>query len=313
VHAGHVVRVAAFDLGTNTTRLLVAEGADGGSRSPRELDRRLLFTRLGQGVDASGRLHAAAIERTVAALRELRDVAAGLGAQRFRLGATSAVRDAANRDEFLDAAREVMGVDIDVLSGEDEARLSFLGATADLPPGRYVVSDIGGGSTEFVVGSAGSVEGRISIDIGSVRLTERHLSSDPPATAELAALEDGVDAALEAVDRAVPAIIRARFVGVAGTCTTLAAIHLGLEEYDPSLVHHFRLTKDDVDAQYRRLAGLTVAQRVEIPCLPRKRADVIVAGIAILSRSMARWSFADVVVSEKDILDGLARELLERS
>jgi exopolyphosphatase / guanosine-5'-triphosphate,3'-diphosphate pyrophosphatase len=315
------VRVAAFDVGTNTTRLLVAEGAlaaegatgaSGLNGAPLEIDRRLVFTRLGQGVDASRRLRPEAIARTVAALEELRGVAEGLGAERFRLGATSAVRDAANRDAFLEAARAAVGVEPEVLSGQDEARLSYLGATADLPPGRYLVTDIGGGSTEFVLGSGASVEGRISLDIGSVRLTERHLRSDPPSPAELGALEGDIDTALAATGDAVGAASGARFVGVAGTLTTLAALVLGLGRYDPSRVHHFRLTVDDVEAQYRRLAALPVATRAEIPCLPPARADVIVAGTAILRRSMARWSFAEVVVSEKDILDGLAQELLAR-
>jgi exopolyphosphatase/guanosine-5'-triphosphate,3'-diphosphate pyrophosphatase len=311
------MRVAAFDVGTNTTRLLVAEGAEGpGGRNgrPRELDRRLVFTRLGQGVDASRQLRPEAIARTVAALEELRGVAASLGAERFRLGATSAVRDAANRDAFVEAARAAVGVEPEVLSGEDEARLSYLGATADLPPGRYLVTDIGGGSTEFVLGTGACVEERISLDIGSVRLTERHLASDPPTPAELAALDDDVDSALAETGNAggMEGAADARFVGVAGTATTLAALTLGLERYDPSRVHHFRLTVDDVEAQYRRLRALPVAKRVEIPCLPRARADVIVAGTAILLRSMARWSFADLVVSEKDILDGLAQELLAR-
>lgn len=306
------MRVAAFDVGTNTTRLLVAEGGHGADGAPRELDRRLIFTRLGQGVDASRRLRPEAIARTVEALEELHRVAAGLGAERFRVGATSAVRDAANRNELLEAVREALAVEPEMLSGEDEARLSYLGATGDLPPGRYLVADIGGGSTELVVGSGASVEGRISLDIGSVRLTERHLATDPPTPTELAALTDDIDSALAAADRAIAGAGDARFVGVAGTVTTLAALSLGLERYDPSLTHHYRLSADDVEMQYRRLAALPVAQRLELPCLPRDRADVIVAGTAILSRLMARWSFTEVVVSEKDILDGLARELLER-
>jgi exopolyphosphatase/guanosine-5'-triphosphate,3'-diphosphate pyrophosphatase len=325
------VRVAVFDVGTNTTRLLVAEGDAGGfagegqsgpggrdgAAPVKEIDRRLIFTRLGQGVDASRRLRPEAIARTVAALEELRGVAAGLGAERFRLGATSAVRDAANREEFVEAARAAIAVEPEVLSGEAEARLSYLGATADLPAGtasahggRCLVTDIGGGSTEFVAGSGASVEARISLDVGSVRLTERHLASDPPAAGELRALEDDVDAALGAVAEAIPDAGDSRFVGVAGTVTTLAALVQGLEHYDSSRVHHFRLTVDDVEAQYRRLAALPVAERVKIPCLPPSRADVIVAGTAILRRSMAFWSFEDLVVSERDILDGLAQELL---
>jgi exopolyphosphatase/guanosine-5'-triphosphate,3'-diphosphate pyrophosphatase len=303
------MRVAAFDVGTNTTRLLVADGDGAGPL--REVDRRLVFTRLGQGVDASRRLRPEAISRTAEALGDLRRVASALGAERLRLGATSAVRDAVNRDELLDAVRQVLGVEPDVLSGEEEARLSFLGATADLPSGRYAVTDIGGGSTEFMLGSGSSVEGRISLDIGSVRLTERHLASDPPAPAELKALEADVDEALRAVDGAIPDMAGARLVGVAGTVTTLAALRLGLQRYDASRTHHSCLTRADVDGQYGRLAGLPVARRLEIPCLPRDRADVIVAGAAILSQSMARWSFGEVVVSEKDLLDGLAQELVQ--
>ena len=314
-HDRPLVRVAAFDVGTNTTRLLVAESPAGaeGANGIRALDRRLLFTRLGQGVDRSRRLRPEAIARTVAALQELHGVAAGLGAQRFRVGATSAVRDAVNREAFIEAARAAIGVEPEVLSGEDEARLSYLGATADLPEGRYLVTDIGGGSTELVLGSRTAVEGRISLDIGSVRLTERHLASDPPSAAELAAMEDDIDAALAAAQDAIGDAAGVRFVGVAGTLTTLAALALGLERYDPERTHHFRLTAEEVLAWYRRLGSLPLAKRLALPCLPPARADVIVAGVAILYRSMAHWSFGDVVVSEKDILDGLAQELLQRT
>lgn len=302
------LRVAAVDVGTNTTRLLVAEAAPGGYR---DLDRRLLFTRLGQGVDARGEIAPEAIERTLRALAEFCAVSGEFGVERLRVAGTSALRDAANREAFLRGAARLAGVEPEVLSGDDEARLSFLGATRELGPGRYLVCDIGGGSTEFVLGdSNGQVAGRISLDIGSVRLTERHLASDPAATEEVLLMEGAIDAALEAADGAVPGAGEATFVGVAGTVTSLAAMRLGLDRYDPSRTHHLRLRRTEVDDLYRRLAGMALEERRRIPGLDPGRADVIVAGASILSRAMARWEFGRVVVSEKDILDGLVLEML---
>jgi len=303
-------RLAAIDVGTNTTRLLVAEV---GPKGLTELDRRLLFTRLGEGLDATGGLAPAAIARTVAAVADLAGIAKGLGAEAIRVAGTSAVREAANGEELRAAVAAATGATLEVVAGEAEAALSFAGATGDLPPGRYLVCDIGGGSTELALGAApsGMIEGRISLPLGVVRLTERHLRNDPPLPAELAALEADVDAAL---DRAVPALpnaVSAQLVGVAGTITSLAAIRLGLDHYDPAAVHGATLEAGEIDGLYRRLAAMTLPERESLPPLPPGRADVIVAGCGIVARVMARWSFPAVVVSEKDILDALVQELSE--
>jgi exopolyphosphatase/guanosine-5'-triphosphate,3'-diphosphate pyrophosphatase len=308
-------RVAAIDAGSNTTRLLIAEVEEGGLT---HVERRLTFTRLGEGVDATGRLNPRGIKATVAAIAEFVDRSRELGAERIRIAGTSAVRDAANGEELLAAVKAATGLDFEVLPGEAEAALSFAGATQDLPAGRYVVCDIGGGSTELAEGRKGRtvhekaiIEGAISLKIGVVRLTERHLAHDPPTTEELAALEVDIDRSLQAAEEALPDAASARFVGVAGTVTSLAAIRLGLEHYDPALVHGAELTREDVVGLYRRLAGMSLPEREALPALPPGRSDVIVAGCAILTRAMARWSFPAVRVSDKDILDGLALELVE--
>jgi len=308
-------RVAAIDAGSNTTRLLVAEAEEG---SLTHVERRLTFTRLGEGVDATGRLNPRGIKATVAAIGDFVDRSRELGAERIRLAGTSAVREAANGEELLVAVKAATGLDLEVLPGEAEAALSFAGATEDLPAGRYVVCDIGGGSTEFAEGRKGRtvnekavIEGAISLKLGVVRLTERHLAHDPPTLEELAALEVDIDQSLLAAEDALPDAAFARFVGVAGTVTSLAAIRLGLEQYDTQLVHGSELTREDVVGLYRRLAGMSLPEREALPALPPGRSDVIVAGCAILTRAMARWSFPTVRVSDKDILDGLALELVD--
>lgn len=313
------MRVAAIDIGTNTTRLLVAEASS--ILRYRDLDRRLLFTRLGQGVDSSGRITPEALSRTLDAIGEFCAVCGEYGVKKLRLAATSAVRDASNRAEFLSAAGALAGVEPELLGGGREAALSFRGAVIDLEPGRYLVCDIGGGSTEFCLGSTLALEAPyllpaperpgVSVDLGSVRLTERHLVSDPASALEIARLEAEIDKMLEQVDEALTAVAGARLVGVAGTVTSLAAIRLGLEIYDPVRTHLLRLSNHDVDRLYRSLAGMTLPERRAFPSLPEGRADVIVAGAAILWRVMARWDFPEVIVSEKDILDGLVLEILE--
>lgn len=321
------VRVAAIDAGTNTTRLLVAEVQDGG-QSPRlaDVERRLIFSRLGEGVDATGRLSPRGIKATTAAIAEFVDRSRGLGAARIRVAGTSAVREAANGKELLASVKGTTGLEIEVLTGEAEAALSFAGATGDLPAGRYLVCDIGGGSTELAAGRKDGtldgpavLDGAISLQLGAVRLTERHLAHDPPAPEELDSIEADIDRTLQAASEELPEAPQksdlpssAGFVGVAGTVTSLAAINLGLKHYDPKLVHGSELTRDDVAGLYHRLARMSLPEREALPALPPGRADVIVAGCAILSRVMARWSFPAVRVSEKDILDGLALELVER-
>jgi exopolyphosphatase/guanosine-5'-triphosphate,3'-diphosphate pyrophosphatase len=291
------VTVAAIDIGTNSTRLLV-----GG-------DRRTTITRLGQGVDATGRLRPDAVERTVAVLREYGDAARAAGAERVRAVATSAVRDAADRDDFLDAAEAALGVRPELLSGEEEGRLSFLGATAELDPaeGPFLVFDIGGGSTEFVVGGR-QPEGVLSVDIGAVRLTEQWLHSDPPTAEELSMAVSVARTHVEEVGRQLPAAKQAkRLVGLAGTVTSVAAVELGY--YDPEAVHHFRLTRAAAEDVFRTLALEPLADRRENPGLQPARADVIVGGCCILVALLRHFEAAEVLVSEHDILDGIVASL----
>ena len=299
--------VAAVDCGTNSTRLLVTDGRG----TP--LSRLMRITRLGQGVDATGELAPEAIDRTIEVLREYRRVMDEHGVARVRMTATSAARDAANRDAFFTRANEVVGAPPELLSGEDEARLSFVGATAELDPadGPFLVVDIGGGSTEFAVGRA-EPEGVLSVDMGCVRLTEKFLHRDPPAPEELSQALSVARDYLDDVARDVPAVLDARrFVGLAGTVTTAAAVELGLASYDPKLVHHFVLTRAAAEDVFRTLATESRAQRVHNPGLEEARADVIVGGTAILVAVFRYFDFDECLVSEADILDGLAASQLE--
>ena len=302
------MRLAAIDVGTNTTRLLIAE-AQGSSY--RELDRRFTFTRLGEGVDSEKVIDPVAMNRTLEAIAEFCSVCGEFGVERLTVAGTSAVRDAGNSGAFLQAAARLSGAPAVALTGDQEARLSFWGATGDLAAVNCLVCDIGGGSTEFVLGMPSSkIAGRVSVDMGSVRLTERYLASDPPATEEILSMEAAIDDLLEVVDREVAGGSEAVFVGLGGTVTTLAAVHLGLDRYVPELVDRTTLRRESLDALYRNLARMTIAERSRIPLLPRGRADVIVAGAAILSRILAHWSFSEVLVSEKDILDGLVLQMM---
>jgi exopolyphosphatase / guanosine-5'-triphosphate,3'-diphosphate pyrophosphatase len=309
-----VTRVASVDIGTNSVRLLVADLSGSGSPADVELvtvERLMRITRLGQGVNASRQLHPDAIARTVGVLAEYGDVIRSLGAERVRATATSAARDSSNRDEFFDAAEAALGYRPELLSGQEEAALSFLGATAELTDGApYLVVDIGGGSTEFVVGTD-KPEGAISVDIGCVRLTEQFLHSDPPAPEELSAAVSIVRDHLADVDREVPGAGFARtLVGLAGTVTTMAAVELGLAEYNRDAIDHFRLTRAAVEDVFRTLATEPAAQRRHNPGLEAGRVDVIVGGALIVASIMRHWSFDEMLVSEADILDGLARSLV---
>ncbi|MDQ1397697.1 MAG: exopolyphosphatase / guanosine-5-triphosphate,3-diphosphate pyrophosphatase [Acidimicrobiaceae bacterium] len=301
--------VAAIDCGTNSTRLLVTEAV---GQPPR--DRLMRITRLGQGVDASGRLAPEAIERTVAVLREYREVMDRHGVQRVRMTATSAARDAENREDFFTAAEAAVGIRPELLGGEEEGRLSFAGATADLDPsdGPFLIVDIGGGSTEFAVGNAGAdPDGVLSLDIGSVRLTEKFFTVDPPDPAELSQAISVVHSHLDDVEREIPGVSDARrLVGLAGTVTTVAAVEIGLATYDRDRIHHFVLTKAAAEDVFRTLATEHRADRIHNPGLEEARADVIVGGTAILVTIMRHFDFAECLVSEADILDGLAATLL---
>jgi exopolyphosphatase / guanosine-5'-triphosphate,3'-diphosphate pyrophosphatase len=305
-----VTRVAAVDMGTNSTRLLVAD-VEGRGRDAKlvPLDRRTRITRLGQGVDRERRLHPDAIERTLAVLREYRGVIDDLGVERVRATATSASRDASNRDELFDPVERVLGVRPELLAGESEARLEFLGATAGLSePGPYLVVDVGGGSTEFIVGSD-EPEGLRSIDIGCVRLTEQFLHSDPPTAEELSQAVSVVRDQLADVGRALPAALRApTLVGTAGTVWTLAAIELGVDVARSDLIDHFRLTRDAAEEVFRTLATEPVDWRRHNPGLEPGRVDVIVGGAIVVVSVMRQWGFDSLLVSEADILDGLARD-----
>ena len=297
--------VAAIDCGTNSTRLLVTDD-DG-----RILERLMRITRLGQGVDATRKLAPEAVERTIAVLREYRQVMDRFDVKRVRMTATSAARDASNRDEFFDAAEAVLGARPELLSGDEEGRLSFAGATSELDPedGPYLVVDIGGGSTEFAVGVT-EAEGVLSLDIGCVRITEQYIHSDPPAPEELSQAISVVHAYLEDVEREVPQSLGARrLVGLAGTVTTMAAVEIGLQAYDRDRIHHFVLTRAAAEDVFRTLATEARAARIHNPGLEEARADVIVGGAAILVTIMRHFDFQECLVSEADILDGLAATL----
>jgi exopolyphosphatase/guanosine-5'-triphosphate,3'-diphosphate pyrophosphatase len=223
--------------------------------------------------------------------------------------ATSATRDAANAAEFVAAAVDVLGIKPEVLSGQEEARLSFLGATAELAdslPGPYLVVDIGGGSTEFVLGGPASVTAAASVDIGCVRLTERHLRGDPPSLAEVAAATADIEAALDIVAATVPAAAARTLVGLAGSVTTVAALALGLPVYEPARIHHARVSAEAVRAQAAGLLGMSREERASLAPMHSGRVDVIGGGALILARAMARFGFTEVLASEHDILDGIA-------
>jgi exopolyphosphatase/guanosine-5'-triphosphate,3'-diphosphate pyrophosphatase len=302
--------VAAIDIGTNSTRVLVARPVDGRLDI---LDRVMTITRLGQDVGRTGRLSDEAVERTLACLRGYREIIDRHDVRAIRVATTSASRDASNRDEFFAAVEDVVGVRPELLSGDEEGRVSFLGATSDLDPalGPFLVVDIGGGSTEFIAGTD-HVEGVMSIDVGCVRLTEKFLEHDPPQPEELTAAISFADAYLEDVQRELPGGGDARtLVGLAGTITTVAAVEIGLAEYDRDRIHHFRLTRDAAEDVFRTLATEARADRLHNPGLEAARADVIVGGCCVLVALFRRFGFDEMIVSEADILDGLALSLAE--
>jgi exopolyphosphatase / guanosine-5'-triphosphate,3'-diphosphate pyrophosphatase len=310
------VRVAAIDCGTNSLRLLIAD-VDPRAGRLAEVDRRMEIVRLGQGVDATGRLAPEALARTLAALSGYARLLAAGQVRAVRMVATSATRDAANAADFAREVTAVLGVPPEVLSGAEEAALSFHGATAELPAdgGPYLVVDIGGGSTEFVLGHAGSGPAggstAISVDIGCVRLTERHLHADPPTAAQIAAAGADVDAALDTVAAVVHPDRAATLVGLAGSVTTLAGLALGLPRYDPARIHHSRLTAAQVAALTASLLAQTRAQRAALPVMHPGRVDVIGGGALVLDHVLRRFGFAEVLVSEHDILDGIAWSLAQ--
>jgi exopolyphosphatase/guanosine-5'-triphosphate,3'-diphosphate pyrophosphatase len=310
-------RVAAIDCGTNSIRLLIAD-IDPAQARLTDIAREMKIVRLGEGVDRTGRISEAALARTIGALREYTEQIGQAAAGAVRMVATSATRDAENAQEFTDRVKEVLGVAPEVVTGEEEAWFSFTGATRELAgtalaagcPPPYLVTDIGGGSTEFVLGDAAGVLGVRSVDVGCVRMTERHLHDDPPSAAQVADTTADIDAALDLVAAAVPVGQARTLVGLAGSVTTLGGIALGLDGYDSTRIHHSLMTSAQVSQIAGRLLAMTRAERAVIPVMHPGRVDVIGAGALILDRIMDRFGFAEVLVSEHDILDGIAWSLV---
>jgi exopolyphosphatase / guanosine-5'-triphosphate,3'-diphosphate pyrophosphatase len=307
------MRLAAMDMGTNSTRLLVAD-VDGG-HVVAEHDREMTITRLGKGVDRTGRLDPAALRRTLDVLAGYAATCRRLGVRHRRVVATSATRDAGNRQEFLDGVRALVGVEAEVLSGREEAATAYRGATHDLPGGgRTLVVDIGGGSTELILGTRtiGNPEAMVSLDLGCVRLHERHLHSDPPTAAEVAALRADAAAQLARVTETLDPASAERVVGVAGTITTVTAIGLGLPAYDRARIHRSALSAAEIAGVAEKLAAMTVAERAAIPVMAKGREDVIAAGALLLDELVRTFGFPRVIASETDILDGVLLGLADR-
>jgi len=313
--------VAAVDCGTNSIRLLVADPARDGAGLT-DLHREMLVVRLGQGVDATGRFADEAIERTRAALSGYAATMRELGVERVDMVATSATRDAANRDDFFAMTAELLGTVVPgavarVITGDEEARLSFRGAVGDLDPasGPFAVTDLGGGSTELVVGDAGGVIAAYSADVGCVRTTERCLRGDPPSEQEIADAQEFIGDRLAPAFAAVDVSSVRTWVGVAGTMTTLAALVAGLDEYDPAKIHLSRATLADLHRVCWDIVAMPRAKRAALGVMHPGRVDVIGAGAlvtdALAEQMRRRAGITDIVVSEHDILDGIALNLLD--
>ncbi|MDK8625456.1 Ppx/GppA phosphatase family protein [Corynebacterium appendicis] len=308
-----MTRVAAVDCGTNSIRLLIHDSEAG------EICREMTIVRLGEGVDATGQFSPDAIARTREALETYVERMSAEGVEAVRMVATSATRDAANRDEFFGMTRELLGriqpgAVAEVISGEEEAALSFRGATADLDDARapFCVIDLGGGSTEFIVGG----EGAYSTQMGCVRITERFMRTDPPTAQETAAAREYIDSLIDDARATVPLSHAATFVGCAGTFTTLSAIAQDLDAYDPEAIHCSEITFDDMRAVTAKLRAQTAAQRLENPVMHAGRADVIGSGATVVEQLMTAieketgGAVTSFVISEKDILDGIVAGLL---
>ncbi|WP_432791258.1 Ppx/GppA phosphatase family protein [Brevibacterium sp. K11IcPPYGO002] len=310
------MRVAAFDCGTNSLRLLIADVAADGTLT--DLRRETRIVRLGQGVDATGEFAPEALERTFTVAREFAEVAADYQPEKLRFVATSASRDVKNRDEFFAGIFSILGVVPDVIAGEEEARLSFLGATAGLTDaeGPYVVMDLGGGSTELVLGRD-DVQAAVSMDIGSVRLTERHMPVETPDDAQIQAALADIDAQLDQAAHIVDFSAPRTFIGVAGTVTTITAGILGLESYQRERIHGAHISVADVADESRSLLSMDRRARTDLPYMHPGRVDVIGAGSLLFARTVDRFDQAvtaaggslDIRVSETDILDGTALDL----
>ena len=305
------MRVAAIDCGTNSIRLLIAD-VEGGKLT--EIVRQMIIVRLGEGVDKTGEFSSAALERTFAAADQYAKLIAEHKPQRVKFVATSASRDVSNRDVFVAGIKSRLGIEPTVISGDEEARLSFLGATADLvnennpPEAPYLVVDIGGGSTEFVLGTT-HPEQALSTNVGCVRMTERHLTGDPATPEQIAHATKDIDQAIDDAAKVVDLTKAKSLIGLAGSVTTVAAISLGLTAYKADVIHGSRISADEVHRIATELLAMTRSQRSEIGSMHPGRIDVIGGGALVLDRIMQKTGITEVVVSERDILDGIARDL----
>jgi exopolyphosphatase/guanosine-5'-triphosphate,3'-diphosphate pyrophosphatase len=300
-------RAAAIDCGTNSIRLLIAD-IDHAAGTAIDVVREMVVVRLGEGVDSTGVFAPAALDRTFAACADYAVLLRDAGSPPLRFVATSASRDVSNREEFVAGVAGILGVEPQVISGQEEGALSFAGATTGIPSearAPFLVVDIGGGSTEFVLGS-GYPTHRTSVDIGCVRMTERHMTADPPTPAQVAAATADIDAAIARAGAVVPFAQAATLVGLAGSVTTVAALALGLPEYDAAVIHHSRIPAAEVRRVSDELLVMTRAERAALPVMHPGRVDVIGAGALVLRRIVDATGVAEVLVSEHDILDGVA-------
>ena len=302
-------RVAAIDCGTNSIRLLIADIAGGNFK---EVLRTMEIVRLGQGVDQNKAFHPAAIDRTLKAVELFRDQIASKGVEKIRFCATSATRDATNRSLFTDGVRDILGIEVEVIPGEEEAELSFIGATKELrqSDAPFLVVDIGGGSTEFVFGSE-KVDFAKSVNIGCVRMSERHLNTQPPSMAQIAQAIVDIDIAITQAAAVVPVTTAKTLVAVAGTATTVAAAALELTDYDRHLIHLSRISSDKVHKVAATFQSMNKDQIASLGFMHPGRVDVITAGSLVLSRIMAATGATEFVASESDILDGMAWSLIK--
>jgi exopolyphosphatase/guanosine-5'-triphosphate,3'-diphosphate pyrophosphatase len=304
-----VSRVAAIDCGTNSIRLLIADIAGGNFK---EVLRTMEIVRLGQGVDQNKAFHPDAIDRTLKAVELFRDQIASKGVEKIRFCATSATRDASNRNLFIDGVRDILGIEVEVIPGEEEAELSFIGATKELrqSDAPFLVVDIGGGSTEFVFGSE-KVDFAKSVNIGCVRMSERHLNTQPPSMAQIAQAIIDIDIAITQAAAVVPITTAKTLVAVAGTATTVAAAALELTDYDRHLIHLSRISSDKVHKVAASFQSMNKDQIASLGFMHPGRVDVITAGSLVLSRIMAATGATEFVASESDILDGMAWSLIK--